>query len=274
MKGNLIAQGNTAEVFEWSDNKILKLFRADLPASLCLTEFSINQELSNVLSNLPQALETITIGKRVGIIYERLTTQTLLKLSMMKLWNIKKYGKEMARLHIEVHQKEYSGSVIPKMVTSLSTCISEVVEFTDVEKEQLLNKLTKLPTGHKICHFDFHPDNIIYKEGKIIDWLTCCIGNPLADVARTSIILEYAVIPRVPAIVNRLVAIPKKKMNTAYLQEYLRLSGQTMTEISDWYIVVMAARLRESLPPEETAKLLRKVKQGLKSQEVSCSSDS
>ena len=44
--------------------------------------------------------------------------------------------------------------------------------------------------GDRLCHNDFHPDNIIFRtpeEGGpvIIDWERAGVGDPIADVAGT-----------------------------------------------------------------------------------------
>ncbi|MBL1225864.1 aminoglycoside phosphotransferase family protein [Enterococcus sp. BWR-S5] len=262
MERKLISEGNTAEVFEWSNNKILKLFKSGFTEETCKKEFMINQELAKSLSNLPKAFEMIAIDDRPGIVYEKVSAPTLLELSLKKPWNIKKYGLKMAQIHFTIHQKEVLGEYIPNMITTLSTSISESIKLDVKEKERILYKLSLLPVQNRICHFDFHPDNIMYTKGKekVIDWMTCCSGNPLADVARTSMMLELAVIPRVPAIINQLISIPQKIMNRAYLKEYCRLSKQTIPEIDEWRLVIMASRLQEWLPKQEADTLLKKVK--------------
>lgn len=56
----MISEGNTAEVFEWSDDKILKLFKSNFTEEICRKAFMINQELSKLLSNLSQAFEMVS----------------------------------------------------------------------------------------------------------------------------------------------------------------------------------------------------------------------
>ncbi|TLG77212.1 aminoglycoside phosphotransferase family protein [Culicoidibacter larvae] len=265
MKKKMIAEGNTAEVFEWSDNQVLKLFRPSFNSKACEKEFAINQELSKLISNLPKAFEMIVEDNRPGIIYERVSSPALLTLSLRKPWLIKEYGRKMARLHFNIHQKDYYGEVIPAMTTILPASISQAIYLNETEKEILLQKITQQSIEYKICHFDFHPGNIMYKrdDEKVIDWMTCCIGNPLADVARTAVMLEFAVIPRVPIFISYLSSIPQRIMNRAYLNEYCLLSGRTIDEIKVWYPIIMASRLQKWLPEAETKRLLKEVRKRL-----------
>ena len=51
-----------------------------------------------------------------------------------------------------------------------------------------LNMLRQLPDDDKLCHGDFHPDNIIVAPDGlvVVDWANAVCGHPLADVARTA----------------------------------------------------------------------------------------
>lgn len=56
-------------------------------------------------------------------------------------------------------------------------------------------------TGQVTLHLDFHPENLIISEGRIIvlDWANCVVGPPAADLARTCAILELILVA-VPAL--------------------------------------------------------------------------
>jgi len=46
-----------------------------------------------------------------------------------------------------------------------------------------------------ICHGDFHPGNLLAKDGEvtaILDWSTCRIGDPVMDVASTLVVFNAA----------------------------------------------------------------------------------
>jgi aminoglycoside phosphotransferase (APT) family kinase protein len=58
-------------------------------------------------------------------------------------------------------------------------------------RDAALKALETMPDGDRLCHGDFHPGNILLgRSGPvIIDWIDSSIGSPLADAARTSIML-------------------------------------------------------------------------------------
>lgn len=61
-------------------------------------------------------------------------------------------------------------------------------------KNKAIAALQSIQNQGVLCHFDFHPMNILYKDNKyyIIDWINAKLGNPLLDIANTYIIFrEY-----------------------------------------------------------------------------------
>ena len=60
----------------------------------------------------------------------------------------------------------------------------------DVLKEKALKSLEKIERKFHLCHFDYHPENIVYHNGipHIIDWTNAKLGNPVMDIASTYII--------------------------------------------------------------------------------------
>lgn len=263
LKGKLIGQGNTAEIFEWDNNNILKLYRNGLSEDLCTKEFELTKYAFEHLNIAPKPIKLIYSNGRAGAIYERLTGKTMLKLLLSKPWNFRKYSKLLAHSHIKIHQRATLSAVTVK--EKLREDIENVTLLSLEEKQLLYKYIDTLPDGDCICHFDFHPDNIILLDKKyyVIDWMTACIGDPLSDVARTLLLLKFAEIPRVPGFVNLLVKLYKKIIYHIYLTEYLEGTGATLSDIERWELPLAAARLCEWIPEREFKKLLNMVKMKL-----------
>jgi aminoglycoside phosphotransferase (APT) family kinase protein len=124
-------------------------------------------------------------------------------------------------------------------------------------KSAALQALERLPEGNAICHGDFHPDNIILspRGPVIIDWLDATRGNPLADVARTSILLTLGHL-HVPGLMQRQAArVALALFHALYLRRYMRLSGSSPAsrrQLAAWKMPVAAGRLDEGIEEEET----------------------
>jgi aminoglycoside phosphotransferase (APT) family kinase protein len=61
----------------------------------------------------------------------------------------------------------------------------------------VLEGLERLPQGAALCHFDFHPDQVLMTQRGpvVIDWMTAFRGHPLADVARSCVLLSFGQAP-------------------------------------------------------------------------------
>ncbi len=143
--------------------------------------------------------------------------------------------------------------------------ITHVGSLSEEEKQLLYSYMESLPDGDCLCHFDFHPDNVMISGDKnyVIDWMTGCIGDPNSDVARTSLMLNYAEIPRVPWFVKVWIKLFQKRIYKVYIKEYLLVSGANISDIQKWELPLAAARLCEWIPEAESEKLLHMVKQEL-----------
>lgn len=262
-QGKRIGQGNTAEIFEWGNNHILKLYRHGLSDQLCIHEYEITKFVWNQLKIAPEPIEIVTIEGRIGAVYERLTGDTMLRLLLSKPWKLKYYAKLLAKHHFHIHKKATLDTISVK--EKLKRDITHVGSLTEEEKQLLYSYMESLPDGDCLCHFDFHPDNLMISGDKnyVIDWMTACIGDPNSDVARTSLMLNYAEIPRVPWLVKVWIKLFQNRIYKVYIKEYLLVSGANISDIQKWELPLAAARLCEWIPEAESEKLLHMVKQEL-----------
>lgn len=262
-KGQLLAKGNTAEIFEYDDNKILKLYLEGISKSVCEQEFFITQNIHRLLGNCPKAYEVVHMEGRNGAIYERIEGQSMLKEMLSNLGSFKKNCKLLAHYHSALHQP--IDFELPTIKDKLKRDIRHVKELTEFEKEKLYQYIDRLSDGSTLCHFDFHPDNIILCDGKavIIDWMTACVGDCLSDVARTCILLKYSEVPIKSFILRRLIRFMQKRLMHNYLKEYIKITGANVEEIFQWELPIAAARLSEWRPEEEKKRLLQLVQKNI-----------
>jgi len=262
---DLIGQGATAEVYNYDSDKILKLYRQGMPKDACENEFYITQNIERYLGISPKCYKIISLEGRIGAIYEKVDGKTMLKEMLTKVWTISKQSKLLAHYHYDI-QKNVDFE-LPTVKEKLKRDIESVNDLSVIEKEKLFKYIDLLPDGKTLCHFDFHPDNIIIKNGKpiIIDWMTACIGDGISDVARTSVILKYSGVPMKSAFIKKIVNGITKKVYYNYLKEYIKISGVYMEAIQKWELPIAAARLSEWRPEEEQKQLLKIVHQYVKS---------
>ncbi|SEO58053.1 Phosphotransferase enzyme family protein [Paenibacillus sophorae] len=261
----LIGQGRTADIFEYSQGKIIKLYKKDFPAE------AINQEL--VVSGLacslgirtPEPFGHTQLDGRDGLIFQRISGVSLLSLFIKKPWTIPKYSKLLANLHAEIHTYE-AAELNRRQKQVLCEYIQQAPLLTEQEKEKIIRYTEKLPDGNKLCHGDFHPDNVMFDGGYwIVDWMTGMSGNPAGDAARTVILLSVGSMPDgTPAPIKLFVQFLRNKLKAAYIKEYLRVTGHDYSTIDEWILPAAAARLVEWIPKDEKDELLSIIRARLK----------
>lgn len=263
-KPEIIASGRTAEILSYGEGKVLKLFRPGLPEQLSSDEYNISSAVFNSGLSCPRPLGIIDYEERKGIIYSQIDGITMLKMIGKKIWTTKKQAERMASLHRDIHSKSVSN--IPKQKEILLERIQQAPLLTAEEKRIIIENLMALKEDAKLCHGDFHPDNIMLgeKEEWVIDWMTGMEGNPAGDVARTMLMLKLGNTPEgTPKFISVFISFIRNKLLVTYTKEYLNNSEITMQEINQWMVPVAAARLTEWLPDQEKQALAHFIRSNL-----------
>jgi aminoglycoside phosphotransferase (APT) family kinase protein len=254
--GPLIARGRTAEVYAWQENKILKLFYDWCPAHWMEQEINVGRVMAGKNLPVPKLIDTLKIEGRQGIIYDRVEGPSMLQLSNSRPWLLTGLARQLAELHTEIHIQDGNG--FPALRGALTAVIQQVEDLPAERKKAVLELLGKLPDRNALCHFDFHPGQVLIssKGAVVIDWMTACQGNPLADVARTALIFMVAQVPGANWSTRLIVNLWRGLFRRTYLIRYLELHpGVTRAEITTWMVPVAAGRLREGIPGEREALL-------------------
>jgi Ser/Thr protein kinase RdoA (MazF antagonist) len=244
MNEKIIGVGNTATVYEWQENKVLKLFHEGYPLDAVEREFHNAFVLNQMSFHKPYAYEIVSLNGRHGIIYDQAAGESLLDW-VLKTGDIHTCAKYMANLHKEIIYNQVTD--VPNYKDFLYWGIHNSSKIDAKRREEVLNKMDALPEGDSLCHGDFHPGNIIISDGKgmVIDFMNVCHGNPLYDIARTVFLVEYTPIPE-DVEDKELMRNFKKSLADLYLMNM----DITRDMIKDYLEVIIAARTGEC-PNEE-----------------------
>ncbi len=249
MKGPRIGEGRTAEIFAWGEGQILKLFWDSCPPSWVEYEAEVTDKVHALGVGAPAVEGVVEIEGRRGIVMECVEGPSMLKHMMSRPWTIGRYARMLGEMHAAMHRHPVSD--LPSQRQQIERKIRAAPLSLDM-KEAALAALRELPDDTVLCHGDFHPDNILMSPRGpiIIDWMDATQGSPLADVARTSLLFQIAVLPPgTPG--RRLIALLRASFHRAYLRRYLKLRPAAPERIEAWRLPVAAARLEERIAEEE-----------------------
>ena len=244
LPGKLIARGRTADVYSWGDGQVLKLFHDWFPLENIQYEHMIAHEIYASNLKAPAVGDLIRVDGRNGLLYQRVDGQPMFEVLLRKPWLFFKCARIFAKLHVDMHENVLNARVPTQrerlMYKPLST------------QNALLEALNALPEDNRVCHGDFHPANVLLTDhgGFVIDWGDTTRGNPLIDVARTSILMLGLVYTR--QFPDPGLRIASWIFHAAYLQNYFHLRPGGKDEYHRWLPIVAGARLSENIPELET----------------------
>ena len=231
----IIARGNTAEVFEYEEEKICKLFYDGYSTT------AIQREYNNALCMLenklpvPRAYKIVNIQNRTGIIYDKLYGGPILD-KIIEGEDIDKLLNKMCKLH------NFILSCHTKKVLSYKEFLRYFAE-KDSKSSRILRLIDDLPEGDNLCHGDFHPNNIwINLDGSetIIDFMNVCHGPWQYDVARTYFLISEGEIPY--GIPNRDKILEIQQLLANMYLDKMKISYE---EIEKYILVIKACRNNE-----------------------------
>jgi uncharacterized protein (TIGR02172 family) len=250
-----IGEGRTAEIYAWGDAEVLKLYRPGWPTSSVEQEAHISCQVAQTRLPVPAVGGMVEVDGRLGIVFERVAGKSLVQHFVTRPWTLLNALHAFTDLHLAMHAQ-----VLPDLPSQRQRLIQQIQDAAIVPaaaRQAALSRLEQLPDGQALCHGDYHPENVLMtRHGPIIlDWAGATSGHPLADVARTALIVQMAaLLPSERA--HWLLASVRNRVGTAYIRRYLRQSPARQEELAAWHLPILVARLGDGIA-EEQEPLLR-----------------
>jgi aminoglycoside phosphotransferase (APT) family kinase protein len=255
------AVGRTAEIFAWKEGTVLKLYRDWCPSNWVEHEAHIAAVVVQAGLPAPRAYGIEEVNGRRGLVYERVDGESMLQTMRRRPYKLAAFGCLLADLHLEMHRQ--GAETLPDQRRQLEHSIASAKALPDDLRAAVFQALARLPGGDRLCHGDFHPDNVVLtvKGPVILDWMTANHGNPWADVARSHLLLTLGQ-PQGSSLVMRLMLLGRGVFYRAYLRRYQASAAPGGEQLQAWIPVMAAARLNEEIA-HETPALLQMIRAGL-----------
>lgn len=251
--GRLLGTGSTAEVYEWGQGKIIKLYYKNFSNDNWVNhEAKIGHIVNKSGIVSPAVYDMVEINGRKGIIYERIYGISIASHLFTAPWELFCFLKKTAELHYNIHK--FSAKELPVQKEKFEYTIKLSSHILGNRIKRILDYIDSLPDGESICHGDLNFCNIIISGKKLvpIDWNGAYIGNPLSDVARTiMIICSPSVSFCFPPTIYFLSHYLRQMAYKTYINEYLKLSKAKFEDIDAWILPVAAAKLKDRVPGEK-----------------------
>lgn len=244
--GRPIASGRTAEIYPWRHYRVLKLFHEWVPEEDVRHEARIARAVQATGLAVPEVGEIVEVHGRLGLEYERLEGISMGQTMTTRPWTLVRLARLLAELHVGVHATRGTEG-IPSQRERLERKVRGAQGLSTKLREAALRALERMPRGDRLCHGDFHPWNVIMTDRgtMVMDWFGATCGNPLADVARTAVVLESVQVMREPVTwMDKLVA---QWCQRVYVRRYFELKPGGEREYRSWRPIVAAGRMSEGI---------------------------
>ncbi|GEL06254.1 phosphotransferase family protein [Rummeliibacillus stabekisii] len=243
-KGNLIATGNTANLYLWN-NKIVKVFKENLPPTESLYEAKKQEFAYSCGLNVPKVLEVKKINGIQAIIMEYINGETLGHRLLKNQIEAEQYINVLVNIQKRIHEVKVESEEIERMDIKVSRKIESAPSLNQRQKKALFSRLNSLKYEPRLCHGDLHPFNLIMNEDvvSIIDWVDASAGDIRADVCRTYLLLSQHSI----------------ELAELYLHLYCCNINISKSEILQWLPIIAGAMLDENVSSSEENKRLMNI---------------
>ena len=250
------AVGRTAEIYAWDEGRVLKLYYDWCPRSWIEHEARIGRQIVEAGLPAPQVFDLVQVDGRGGIVYERIDGRSALDALAARPWSINRIGAQIAGLQAQIHERQLPE--LGSLHESLAAAISRANGLPERLRDAALSRLAELPEAGTLCHFDFHPGQVMLsaRGPVILDWMTAVRGHPAADLARTSILYGVGDAPGAGLWMRALIMLARKQLWRAHESHYLALNPRVKRDqIRAWLLPVAAARFEEGIAPERAGLL-------------------
>lgn len=263
--GELVAVGATAEIYLLDKDHVVKLFKEGVPERLAEDEYEKTRAAHEANLPVPRAIDMVRRDDRLGIVLERLEGSTMAEYCKKNPLSILTNLRLLVSLHLRVHGVRVKTGVLVSQEDRLAYNIKNADGLPRELKDATLESLNKMPSGDTLCHGDFQLENIILttKGPMIIDWEPASIGNPVADIATTFILLsggDPAIRPGTRS--YYLMRILTTFLGKLYLKGYSKMNTVDIKQLEEW-VPIIAASLMYGRFPNWQDWLLGMVREGM-----------
>ncbi len=206
----------------------------------------------------PVAMGSTVHESRVAMLYERIDGPSLSDALVGDAVDAGGVGEQLARIHLDLFQL-VPAAALPRQQDRLSAKLAQVAAHLPELADAMTIDVTP---GHDIvvCHGDLHPGNVILggRGPVLIDWFDASVGDPLADVARTCILLgaggTVAECQHLPGVSSATL----RTVHDAYLATVRAALAFDDAVLHRWLGINALARIAEGMPAAQLIELARR----------------
>lgn len=248
--GEVVARGSRSSVHAYDAGVVVKVPHLDTPTEWILYEAEYTQAVRAVGAPAPRLLGIEEIAGRPASVWERLEGVSMWQHVAADPQRSEEMGRLMADAQLALFEL-VPPVTLPRQIDRLVSKIRSAAQDVDPSVAGALTMLPEPAGPARLCHGDLHPSNVILTGAgpMLVDWFDASRGDPIADVARSSLTLlaNGASTPRHLPGADPATLASLTGAYLARLRERLDIGDELLER---WQAVNAAARLAEGVAPE------------------------
>ena len=256
--GDVVAHGSRSVVHAYGRGAVIKVPKPATPASWIRAEAEHVEAVRAVGAPAPSLLGMEQVFGRPASVWERIDGPSLWQQVVDHPHRSAEAGRTLADVQLALFEL-VPPVTLPNQRDRLVSKIRWSAANLDASLARALDLLPGWTDTPRLCHGDLHPSNVIVSEDGpvLVDWFDACRGDPVADVARSSLTLlaEGTTTPsHLPGSDRRTLAM----LTQAYLSRLEESLDIAPSSLARWQAINAVARLAEGVPRKPLLEVWRR----------------
>ena len=169
----------------WDGHTMIKLYKEFMPKDMPIHELLIANAVVEMGLKTPLPGRYITDGKRFGSEFQRITDKkSYARAISNEPQKLEYYATLFAKMARDLHSRTCDTKIFPAIDKTYIDIVGKSKDFSDEEKERIINFIKSVPKKHTCIHGDMHIGNVITndRENWWIALSDFSYGNPLFDL--------------------------------------------------------------------------------------------
>lgn len=249
-RGRLIDAGRTSDVYAFGEDAVVKVPKPDVPKHWAEVEFALSDIVHRQGLPAPVARSIVELDERPCVVFDRVDGPTMWNVMLDDHDRVEDLAGQLVDLQHRIHSAGVPDGV-PDLVARCVAKVASCDSLASAERHAVLAELDAMPRGAAMLHGDLHPGNVIFGPNGpvVIDWFDAAIGHPIADLARSSLLM------RPSADASRCAHLPDatpallERLHAAYLGAWVDRFGDPTHLFEHWRSVAAIVRVPEGADP-------------------------
>jgi len=245
--GEVVARGTRSSIRAYGRGAVVKVPDAATPESWIRFEAEYAEAARSSGAPVPRLLGMELVDGRLASVWERVHGASM----WAQIVDTPTRSGQLGALLADVQEALFSlvpPVTLPAQRDRLSTKIRRAGAIMGARYVEALALLQPEPGDARLCHGDLHPSNVILSPHGpvIVDWFDSSRGDPVADIARTALVLLADGAHRPPHLPG---ADPDTlaQLTRAYLGRVRQRRDVPEDTLARWQAVNAVARMAEGV---------------------------